>query len=265
MSFWTDSKVADEFTPEDKYFYLYLMTNPHTSTCGCYELSIRQMSIETGYSKETIAKLIDRMVKVHNVIRYSHENKEVLLINWRKYNWTSSDKLRKSIYESIHFIKTVSFKNFLYECFENENTRFTDDRYPIDTVSNQDEYPSDTSFSLGMFSLGNVSDSEKKQKTKEPKHEYGEYRHVRLTDAEYQRLVDDYGEKAVLLGIKDVDEYCQEHGKSYKDYNLTLRKWGIKSPKLPKPIIKKTVAPVEDDAPSEEWQKMFEGCDYGDI
>ena len=68
ISFWTDSKVADEFTPEDKYFYLYLMTNPHTNTCGCYEISIRQMSIETGYSKETISKLIERMEKVHNVI-----------------------------------------------------------------------------------------------------------------------------------------------------------------------------------------------------
>ena len=34
-SFWTDSKVDDTFTPEDKYFYLYLLTNPHTNICGC--------------------------------------------------------------------------------------------------------------------------------------------------------------------------------------------------------------------------------------
>ena len=25
-SFWTDPKVADDFTPEDKFFYLYLFT-----------------------------------------------------------------------------------------------------------------------------------------------------------------------------------------------------------------------------------------------
>ena len=38
MSFWTDSKVADDFTAEDRYFYLYLFTNPHTNLCGCYEI-----------------------------------------------------------------------------------------------------------------------------------------------------------------------------------------------------------------------------------
>ena len=54
LSFWTDSKVIDDFTPEDRYFYLYLMTSPHTNLSGCYEISLKQMSDETGYSKETV-------------------------------------------------------------------------------------------------------------------------------------------------------------------------------------------------------------------
>ena len=32
--FWEDEKVVDDFTPEDKYFMLYLMTNPHTNQVG---------------------------------------------------------------------------------------------------------------------------------------------------------------------------------------------------------------------------------------
>ena len=40
-SFWTDVKIADDFNPEDRYFYLYLFTNPHTNLCGCYEVSVR--------------------------------------------------------------------------------------------------------------------------------------------------------------------------------------------------------------------------------
>ena len=31
LSFWTDNKVEDDFTPEDKYFYIYLLTNPQTN------------------------------------------------------------------------------------------------------------------------------------------------------------------------------------------------------------------------------------------
>ena len=50
INFWTDSKIDDDFTPEDKYFYLYLLTNPHTNICGCYEISMKQMERETGYN-----------------------------------------------------------------------------------------------------------------------------------------------------------------------------------------------------------------------
>ena len=62
MSFWTDTKIIDEFTPEDKYFYLYLFTNPHTNLAGCYEISMKQIVTETGYSKETI-KMRNRVWK----------------------------------------------------------------------------------------------------------------------------------------------------------------------------------------------------------
>ena len=37
MSFWTDTKIADDFTPEDKYFMLYALTNQYTNIIGCYE------------------------------------------------------------------------------------------------------------------------------------------------------------------------------------------------------------------------------------
>ena len=54
MTFWTDTKIAEDFTPEDRYFYLYLMTNPHTNLPGCYEISIKQMSKDLGYEVETV-------------------------------------------------------------------------------------------------------------------------------------------------------------------------------------------------------------------
>ena len=53
LSFWTDNKILDDFTPEDKYFYLYLLTNPHTNICGCYEISYKSMSDDTGYNNRT--------------------------------------------------------------------------------------------------------------------------------------------------------------------------------------------------------------------
>jgi predicted transcriptional regulator len=65
------------------------------------------------------------------------------------------------------------------------------------------------------------------KKKKEPKHRYGEYNHVTLTDKEYNTLVDEYGEQKVLLAIKNMDEYCEMKGKTYKSYYLALKKWGM--------------------------------------
>lgn len=135
LSFWTDSKVDDEFTPEDKYFYLYLLTNPHTNICGCYEIGDKQFSRETGYNAETISRLIQRFQNVHNVIRYDANTKEILVLNWHKYNWTSSEKLMKNVKDVAKSIKSELFRDYILSLIED---------FP-DTVSIPYPYPIDTS------------------------------------------------------------------------------------------------------------------------
>ena len=95
MDFWTDSKVVDDFTPEDRYIYLYCMTNPHTNLCGCYEVSIKQIANETGYNNDSVERLLKRLDSAHNVIRYSAQTKELLILNWCRYNW-STQKPKKA-------------------------------------------------------------------------------------------------------------------------------------------------------------------------
>lgn len=119
IKFWNDdAKISDEFTPEDKYFYLYLLTNPHTNLCGCYELSFRAASRETGYNEDTIKRLMERMEKVHHVIVFDQDTREVLIPNWHKYNWTKSKDLIKAVREQASFVKSESFKKFIMELIE---------------------------------------------------------------------------------------------------------------------------------------------------
>lgn len=127
-SFWTDAKVMDEMTPEDKYFYLYLMTNPHTKQCGCYEISKRQISNETGYNMQTIDRLIDRFENYLCVVFYSEDTKEIFLSNWHRYNWTKSPKVMSCIKKEMEDIKSAEFRHAL-ECLCIEYG------YPIDTLS----------------------------------------------------------------------------------------------------------------------------------
>jgi len=74
-----------------------------------------------------------------------------------------------------------------------------------------------------------ISTKKKKKKEKEPKHKYGEYNHVTLTDKEYNTLAEKYGEDRTLLAIKNMDEWCEMKGKSYKSYYLALLNWGFKA------------------------------------
>ena len=145
MTFWTDSKVVDNFTPEDKYFFLYLMTNPHTNLCGCYELSLFQASNETGYNKEAVERLLTRMAEVHHVIKYSKKTKEVLIINWGKFNWTKSADFQKPLRKEFETVKDPEFKEFLEIELEEIGTvlgRSYDPPTTTDTVTviNDDKY-----------------------------------------------------------------------------------------------------------------------------
>ena len=135
LSFWQDTKVTDDFTPEDRYFYLYLLTNPHTNLCGCYEISIKQMANEMGYDVKKVIKLIERFSSIHNLIRYSKTGRELLIFHWSKYNWTSSEKFRKPLLQEIQNVKTEGFREYLLKLFNGENAK-----YGIDTVSRKEKY-----------------------------------------------------------------------------------------------------------------------------
>jgi hypothetical protein len=74
-SFWTDPWVL-ELTPEQKYFYLYLLTNSKVKQCGIYEISTKQMEYETGYTSDTITKLL-HLFQDWKKIKYSMKTHEI--------------------------------------------------------------------------------------------------------------------------------------------------------------------------------------------
>lgn len=114
LSFWTDNKILDDFTPEDRYFYMYLLTNPQTNICGCYEVSWRLMREQTGYDDKTISRLLERFERVHNILRFDKEKKEILILNWYKYNWSKSEKTLKGVEIAATNIKNQTFKDYIY-------------------------------------------------------------------------------------------------------------------------------------------------------
>jgi hypothetical protein len=64
-----------------------------------------------------------------------------------------------------------------------------------------------------------------REEGKEVKNIYGEYRHVRLSQKEHERLVNDFGEAETHEAIKFLDEYKEMKGYKCKNDNLAMRKW----------------------------------------
>lgn len=68
-------------------------------------------------------------------------------------------------------------------------------------------------------------DKKDKKVNKEPKIKHGEYGHVLLTEIQLNKLITDFGQEKITEYIKRADEYTQQTGKKYSDYNLTIRNW----------------------------------------
>ena len=107
VEFWQDAFVLD-LTPEEKYFYLYIMTNSKTSQCGIYELPYRVIELETGYNRETVEKLLNRFVE-YGKIKYSKNTKRTFILNWAKFNWNNSEKVVNRIKQELDNVKEISF------------------------------------------------------------------------------------------------------------------------------------------------------------
>ena len=82
-------------------------------------------------------------------------------------------------------------------------------------------------------------DIDKEIKPNGTRHKFGEYGKVFLTDEQHEKLTTEYGQQVITDTIAKMDEWCQMKGKSYKDYNLAIRKW-IKAETVEKPVGKKS-------------------------
>ena len=90
--FWNDPMVTEEMTPEERYFFLYLLTNPNTTHCGIYAITKKQIAFELGYSIEKVNILMDKFENRYKLIAYNAETRELAIKNWGKYNLNRGGK-----------------------------------------------------------------------------------------------------------------------------------------------------------------------------
>lgn len=111
---------------------------------------------------------------------------------------------------------------------------------------------------------------ELENKSKDIKKKYGEYQNVKLTEKEYDSLVNEYGSSTDEI-ITYLDEYIEMKGTKYKSCYLAIRKWVAKAvqeknnkPNASNTYKRQEIVPdwlhkgVEENEATEEEQKEFE-------
>ena len=63
---WRDTWVTD-LDATEKLLFLYLLTNPNTNIAGIYEISLRQIALDTNIDQEAIKRLFGRFSDVRKV------------------------------------------------------------------------------------------------------------------------------------------------------------------------------------------------------
>lgn len=90
--FWSDGFIR-QLKPEEKLFYLYLLSNQYTDICGVYEIDMETMAFESGLSMDRISKTIDRLSHARKVL---YSDGWIYLKNWKKHQ-LSNPKVQKGI------------------------------------------------------------------------------------------------------------------------------------------------------------------------
>ena len=131
-NFW-ETDEAREMTPEEKYFWMYLQTNANVNTLGCYAFRMRKAMDETGYNRETLEKLLQRMEQVLRIL-YDEGTKEVFLLHWAEGNWNKKTATLRALAADLkeiqsktlkETVKTLLLKNGIFAEEETENTEKT--------------------------------------------------------------------------------------------------------------------------------------------
>lgn len=143
-SFWTDSNVVDLFSPEDKYFMLYILTNPHTTQLGIYELNIRIASFEMGYSTETVTVLIDRFETKYNIIKYNKETREIAIKNFLVHSIIKGGKpVADCLNKEIRLVKDKSLIDWVFSSIKNKTSINITVRDVIERNDNENDNDND--------------------------------------------------------------------------------------------------------------------------
>jgi hypothetical protein len=127
IKFWQNDFVLG-LSAEERYFYIYLITNSMTNQCGIFKLNRRLAELETGYTAEQIGKYLEKFQEYGKVV-VSPATTEIMLVNWFKHNFKCNKKTITLINKELKDVKDKELLKKLYDACRHR-------QYPVEEIFN---------------------------------------------------------------------------------------------------------------------------------
>ena len=115
-SFWNEDPDMYDLTPEQKYFYIYILTGPQTKQCGISVFSTKIASDQTGYNQDTINKLIKMFQEDLGKILYNPKTRELAIRNWARWNYYGKNsKVKVCIEKELKLVKDRTLIDYVWK------------------------------------------------------------------------------------------------------------------------------------------------------
>jgi hypothetical protein len=145
-----------------------------------------------------------------------YENGIVVIKHWRMHNL-----LRKDRYNPTQYVEEKAMLSLESNGAYTENDSWQPNGNQMAPQDRIGKVRLDKD-SIGESSIDKTMYTTPKE---DQKHIFGEYKHVRLTDKELQKLKDEFGEVETDEAIVFLDEYIEMKGYKAKSHYLAIRKW----------------------------------------
>ena len=202
---------------------------------------------QIGCSEDDLRVLVSK-----GFVQVLNEDLVSYITDWNENNYIRADRKIDSIYKDllismnpeVHLIEKRPRADVKPKLIDTTYSGQLDDGQPMDNQWTTNGQPMDGigkdrlgKDRLGKDRLGEcrteeseetvVSTDTRSKKQKEPKHTYGEYSHVKLTDSEIDKLHQEYGLDMTQTCITFLDEYIEMKGYKAKSHYLCIRKWVV--------------------------------------
>ncbi len=232
-SFWNDPRVVEEMTAEDKYFFLYLLTNESTTQIGIYQITKKQIAFDLGYSPESANALLQRFIEHHKLIRYNVETREIAIKNWGKYNLVRGGKpILDCVKSELKNVKDATLIEWVGESIPNDSIRNVyESYYDTSTIRDKNEESSNnngsyvTSHDTSTISGQEQQQQQDKQQEKEEEKEQHQQEKVVgqsvSSSSDFARLVE-FTNQNITPVLPTIAEHLGYILDDFKDVDLIL-------------------------------------------